>query len=178
LRAARNFKESVAHLGLGISHRRDEFALLLPQTDAEQALALSRRVETVSKNSSAMQLSVPRQHGSWRRQFPQDGEQADQLIRVADERLYRLKQANHNKTAGGSSRPTSSTKSETARSNGSYGEPGSSVKTHSIESKTLSRKTETTIAAAAFRHCAGISAETTRLFRASSPFSAKRTRFP
>src|SRR5256885_9963343 len=26
--------------------------------------------------------------------FPQDAEQADQLIRIADERLYRLKQAN------------------------------------------------------------------------------------
>ena len=30
--------------------------------------------------------------------FPQDGDQADQLIRVADERLYRLKHANHGKT--------------------------------------------------------------------------------
>jgi hypothetical protein len=30
--------------------------------------------------------------------FPQDGDQADLLIRVADERLYRLKHANHGKT--------------------------------------------------------------------------------
>jgi hypothetical protein len=33
--------------------------------------------------------------------FPQDGEQADQLIRVADERLYRLKHANHRKLGNG-----------------------------------------------------------------------------
>src|SRR5256885_10072502 len=34
--------------------------------------------------------------------FPQDAEQADQLIRIADERLYRLKHANHTKTTNGS----------------------------------------------------------------------------
>jgi len=31
--------------------------------------------------------------------FPQDGEQAEQLIRIADERLYRLKHAAHNQRA-------------------------------------------------------------------------------
>jgi hypothetical protein len=36
--------------------------------------------------------------------FPQDGEQADQLVRVADERLYRLKHANHGRTGNGGSR--------------------------------------------------------------------------
>jgi len=36
--------------------------------------------------------------------FPQDAEQADQLIRIADERLYHLKHANHSKTANGSAR--------------------------------------------------------------------------
>jgi hypothetical protein len=41
--------------------------------------------------------------------FPQDGEQADQLIRVADERLYRLKQANHGRSGNGGTRiPTES----------------------------------------------------------------------
>jgi len=37
--------------------------------------------------------------------FPQDGDQSDQLVRVADERLYRLKHANHAHTAAGSARP-------------------------------------------------------------------------
>jgi len=83
----------------------DEFALLLPQTDAEQALALSRRVETVFiEMIQPLQLtvSVSMDHGV--ATFPQDGEQADQLVRVADERLYRLKHANHGRTANGSSR--------------------------------------------------------------------------
>ncbi len=83
----------------------DEFALLLPQTDAEQALALSRRVETVfAEMLQPLQLnvSVSMDHGV--ATFPQDGEQAEQLIRVADERLYRLKHANHGRTANGGTR--------------------------------------------------------------------------
>ncbi len=83
----------------------DEFALLLPQTDPAQALALSRRVETVFGESIAhfqMAVSVGMDHGV--ATFPEDGDQADQLIRVADERLYRLKHANHTKTPGGTSR--------------------------------------------------------------------------
>jgi diguanylate cyclase (GGDEF)-like protein len=83
----------------------DEFALLLPQTDAAQALALSRRVGTVFEESIAhlqMGVSVSMDHGV--ATFPQDGDHADQLIRVADERLYHLKHTNHGKTPSGSSR--------------------------------------------------------------------------
>jgi diguanylate cyclase (GGDEF)-like protein len=76
----------------------DEFALLLPQTDADQALALSRRVETVFAevlHALPLSVSVNMDHGI--AIYPHDGEQADQLIRVADERLYRLKHTNHRK---------------------------------------------------------------------------------
>src|ERR1700720_386402 len=92
----------------------DEFALLLPQTDAEQALALSRRVETVfAEMLQPLQLSVGVSMDHGVATFPQDGEQADQLIRVADERLYRLKQANHGKSGNGGVRAQSeSTPSE------------------------------------------------------------------
>ena len=79
----------------------DEFALLLPQTDATQAIALSRRIETVfAETLLPLQLSfsVTMDHGV--ATFPQDGDQSDQLIRVADERLYRFKHANHVRTAG------------------------------------------------------------------------------
>ena len=84
----------------------DEFALLLPQTDAEQALALSRRVETVFAEMLRpleLAVGVSMDHGV--ATFPQDGEQADQLIHVADERLYRLKHANHGKSANGAPGP-------------------------------------------------------------------------
>jgi diguanylate cyclase (GGDEF)-like protein len=97
----------------------DEFALLLPQTDAAQALALSRRVGTVFEESIAhlqMGVSVSMDHGV--ATFPQDGDHADQLIRVADERLYHLKHTNHGKTPSGSSRTelVSSAASEAADS--------------------------------------------------------------
>jgi diguanylate cyclase (GGDEF)-like protein len=78
----------------------DEFALLLPQTDAAQALALCRRIETVFLETlKPMQLavSVAMDHGV--ATFPQDGDQSDQLIHVADGRLYRLKHANHEHSA-------------------------------------------------------------------------------
>lgn len=83
----------------------DEFALLLPQTDAAQALALSRRIESVFAESILplhMGITVSMDHGA--ATFPQDGDQAEQLIRVADERLYHLKHANHDKGSGGGPR--------------------------------------------------------------------------
>jgi diguanylate cyclase (GGDEF)-like protein len=82
----------------------DEFALLLPQTDAAQAIALSRRVEIVFAETLRplqVSFSVTMDHGV--ATFPQDGDQSDQLIRVADERLYRFKHANHVRTAGDTS---------------------------------------------------------------------------
>src|SRR5438045_8883731 len=83
----------------------DEFALLLPQTDSAQALALSRRVETVfAEMLQPLQLSVTVAMDHGIAIFPQDADQADQLIRIADERLYPLKHANHTKTANGSAR--------------------------------------------------------------------------
>jgi diguanylate cyclase (GGDEF)-like protein len=84
----------------------DEFALLLPQTDAAQAVALSRRIEAVfAETLRPLQLSfaVTMDHGV--ATFPQDGDQTDQLIHVADDRLYRFKHAQHVRTAPGISRP-------------------------------------------------------------------------
>ncbi len=83
----------------------DEFAVLLPQTDADQALALSRRIETVfteTLRELPLSVTVSMDHGV--ATFPLDGEQADELIRVADERLYRLKHANHRKLGSGESK--------------------------------------------------------------------------
>jgi len=140
----------------------DEFALLLPQTDAAQTLALSRRVETVfSETLQSLQLSVSVNMDHGVANFPQDGEQADQLIRVADERLYRLKHANHNKAANGSSRseasaaPQSSTPPPAPASTERAPAPPRPIP---IESKRAPEKTESTLAAAASASAAGISA--------------------
>jgi diguanylate cyclase (GGDEF)-like protein len=77
----------------------DEFALLLPQTDSAQALALSRRIGVVFAEilrPLELKISVNMDHGV--ATYPQDGEQREQLIRVADERLYRIKHAGHRKS--------------------------------------------------------------------------------
>src|SRR6201996_1691653 len=83
----------------------DEFAVLLPQTDADQSLALSRRIEAVfaeTLEKLPLSVTVSMDHGV--ATFPLDGEQAEELIRVADERLYRLKHANHRKLGSGENR--------------------------------------------------------------------------
>ena len=77
----------------------DEFALLLPQTDSSQAYGLSRRIGVVFAEVLGpleLTISVSMDHGV--STFPQDGEYRDQLIRIADERLYSAKQATHQKT--------------------------------------------------------------------------------
>src|SRR5467141_3418110 len=111
----------------------DEFALLLPQTDAEQALALSRRVETVfAEMLQPLQLTVGVSMDHGVATFPQDGEQAELLIRVADERLYRLKHANHGKSGNGGSRtPSESVRAEQASSSDRAATPPAPI---SIES--------------------------------------------
>jgi diguanylate cyclase (GGDEF)-like protein len=78
----------------------DEFALILPQTDAPQSLALSRRVETVfadTLKSLQLNVSVGMDHGV--SNYPQDGDNADDLVRIADERLYQRKHAHRGRPA-------------------------------------------------------------------------------
>ncbi len=78
----------------------DEFAVLLPQTDSDQTLALSRRIGHVfAETLLPLQLAITVIMDHGHANFPQDGEQVEQLIRVADERLYRLKHQNHMRTA-------------------------------------------------------------------------------
>jgi diguanylate cyclase (GGDEF)-like protein len=150
----------------------DEFALILPQTDATQALALARRVEAVfAEMIQPLQLavSVSMDHGV--ANFPQDAEQADQLIRIADERLYRLKHTNHTRTGNGSSR----TEAPPVHEEPPAVPPPPPVERAtsipqpiSIESRRVPEKTESAIEAAASATAAEISANlperTSRVF--------------
>ena len=121
----------------------DEFALLLPQTDPAQTLALSRRIQTVFEEtlrSLQLSVSVSMDHGV--ASFPQDGEQAEQLIRVADERLYRLKHANH-KRHGNAQSESSSTSQVSVSSPALTERPASPARPIPIESKRAPEKPET-----------------------------------
>jgi diguanylate cyclase (GGDEF)-like protein len=78
----------------------DEFALILPQTDAAQALALSRRVETVFADTlKSLQLSITVGMDYGVATYPQDADNAEDLVRIADERLYQRKHSHRGRTA-------------------------------------------------------------------------------
>lgn len=127
----------------------DEFALLLPQTDQAQALALSRRVESVfaeSISSFQLTVSVSMDHGV--ATFPQDGDQADQLVRIADERLYHLKHANHRKADGGPRSEGPSTPTTAPETSEASEAPAPSAKTIPFESRRAPEKAEAAAPAA------------------------------
>jgi diguanylate cyclase (GGDEF)-like protein len=72
----------------------DEFALLLPQTDPEQAITLCRRVRAQYETEVRplkLELAVTLDFGV--AVYPQDGDQKPALLGLADERLYQLKHA-------------------------------------------------------------------------------------
>ena len=135
----------------------DEFALLLPQTDAAQALALSRRIETVfAEMLQPLQLSVSVSMDHGVATFPHDGEQSDQLIRVADERLYRLKHANHGKASSTLARTAPAPDSAPAPAPDER--PAVTPRTISIETKRAAEKPGDALTVAASSAAAGISA--------------------
>jgi diguanylate cyclase (GGDEF)-like protein len=70
----------------------DEFALLLPQSGTEQAAAMSRRLRAAyAATIEPLRLGVSLGLDYGLAVYPDDGEQQEILIRVADERLYQLK---------------------------------------------------------------------------------------
>ena len=72
----------------------DEFALLLQMTDPGQAEILSRRLRSSYESAIApLKLDVPLALDYGVAIYPEDGDQREVLVTVADERLYRLKNA-------------------------------------------------------------------------------------
>lgn len=72
----------------------DEFALLLPQSDPDQAATLCDRLRTHFESESAplkLEAAVTIDYGI--AVHPQDGDTKEILLRLADERLYQLKNA-------------------------------------------------------------------------------------
>jgi diguanylate cyclase (GGDEF)-like protein len=70
----------------------DEFAVLLPQTDIEQAVTLCRRVRSQYEGELAplaLEIGVTLDFGV--AVHPQDGDQKSALMGLADKRLYELK---------------------------------------------------------------------------------------
>jgi diguanylate cyclase (GGDEF)-like protein len=79
----------------------DEFALLLPQSDAEHAATLGRRVHAnFAGILQPQQMDIPIGLDYGLAVYPQDGDQAEVLLRVADERLYQMKYSVREKNGG------------------------------------------------------------------------------
>jgi diguanylate cyclase (GGDEF)-like protein len=77
----------------------DEFAILLPQSDTEQAATLSRRLRTAYAAAiEPLRLGIPLGLDYGLAVYPDDGEQQEIMIRVADERLYQLKNSGRTST--------------------------------------------------------------------------------
>lgn len=87
----------------------DEFAILLPQCDQSQCTALSRRLraryETVVRD---LHLEVPLTLDFGIAVFPGDAEQSDALIRLADRRLYEMKNPASPQSGGAPRKPAGS----------------------------------------------------------------------
>lgn len=77
----------------------DEFALLLPQSDPEQASILCDRLRTHFEGETApLKLEVPVTIDYGIAVHPQDGDTKDTLLRLADKRLYELKNVSRART--------------------------------------------------------------------------------
>lgn len=92
--AARTLERTLRQSDFSFRIGGDEFALLLPQTDPEQALTLCRRLRTqYEAEMEAIQIDFGVTLDFGISVHPQDGDTKGALMRVADERLYRLKYA-------------------------------------------------------------------------------------
>ena len=95
----------------------DEFALLLPQTDSEQAVTLCRRVRSQYEAEILplnLHISVTLDFGA--AVYPQDGDQRSELLGTADQRLYALKASSRSSQRVISMEPEPSPKTGTAPS--------------------------------------------------------------
>ena len=71
----------------------DEFALLLVQSDKDQAAILANRVRAnFAATTEALQMSATLSLDYGLAVYPEDGDQKEVLMRVADARLYEMKQ--------------------------------------------------------------------------------------
>jgi len=91
--AATTLRKTLRASDLAFRIGGDEFALLLPETDPEQAAKLCKRVRALYESQVAsLELDMPDvtlDYGV--AVLPNDGEEKEKLLTLADERLYQLK---------------------------------------------------------------------------------------
>ncbi len=98
-KTAEIFMSSIREIDICARYGGEEFALILPQADREEAV---RTAETLRKKLLSAEFEFSGQKTSVSASFglavfPQDAPAKSRLIRVADERLYKAKQAGRNR---------------------------------------------------------------------------------
>jgi diguanylate cyclase (GGDEF)-like protein len=92
--AAKTLRKTLRAADFAFRIGGDEFALLLPQTDTDQAVTLCRRVRSLYESEVVplkIEVGVTLDFGV--AVHPQDGDQKSDLLHTADERLYELKRS-------------------------------------------------------------------------------------
>jgi diguanylate cyclase (GGDEF)-like protein len=108
--AASTLKKSLRTSDYAFRIGGDEFALLLVQSDTEQAGALARRLRANFATAiEPMEMSVALGLDFGVSIYPLDGDQRETLIRIADERLYEMKHVLRSQAPPTSNIPASNT---------------------------------------------------------------------
>jgi diguanylate cyclase (GGDEF)-like protein len=102
---AATFRKSLRTSDYAFRIGGDEFALLLVQSDKDQAAILANRVRAnFAAATESLQMSVALTLDYGLAVYPEDGDQKEVLMRVADERLYEMK---HSQRAAPAAAPAS-----------------------------------------------------------------------
>jgi diguanylate cyclase (GGDEF)-like protein/PAS domain S-box-containing protein len=91
---AHTFQESLTDPAFGVAYGGDEFVLVLPKTGKEQALAHARRIrarmkETVYLTDKGLEVRLSASFGI--ATYPDDAENREKLLALADEAMFRIK---------------------------------------------------------------------------------------
>lgn len=91
---ARTFQENLTEPAFGVAYGGDEFVLVLPDTGKEEALAQARRIrarmkETTYLTSKGLEVHMSASFGI--ATFPDDAEDRESLLALADEAMFRIK---------------------------------------------------------------------------------------
>jgi len=94
---------TVRTVDLVCRHGGEEFAVLLPSTNLDAAVAVAERIRTaVSDTPMGREGTIRVTLSAGVAAFPEDGTLADELLEVADARLYRAKEAGRNRVVAAS----------------------------------------------------------------------------
>lgn len=91
---AKTLKESLEELAFGVAYGGDEFVLVLPETGKEDAVEQVRKIRSNMKNTTYLQskdLAIQMSASFGIATYPDDAEDRDSLLALADEALFNIK---------------------------------------------------------------------------------------